>query len=167
MKRIIIIAISACFLSIAAQAQEKEGVKREGAHQSEYNSDAQDERDHTAEIDSRVQPSEEGDNGNADPGNQVQDASSAANTAGVDSRTVSSAGSPGILMSEETPDGTNTMQRASLNIAGSPIPGSGNSSANKTGVDRSPNRVFEGKEQKEIPGTALRNNPPDKAKENK
>ena len=167
MKKIIILASIASVLSITANAQEKEGIKREGAHQSEYNADAQDDRDHSAEIDSRVQPSEEGDNGNADPGNQIHDAASAANTPGVDSRTVSSAGSPGILMSEETPDGTNTMQRATLNIAGSPIPGSRNSASDDQGEDRSPNRVFDGEKQKRVPGTVFKNTPPDKEKKNK
>lgn len=158
----IIVFIIGLFLCIGASAQEKEGVKREGAHQSEFNSDAQD-RDHTGEIDSRVQPSEDGDNGNADPANQVQDAASAANTPGTDSRTVSSAGSPGILMEDdENPDGTNTMQRASLNIAGSPIPGSKNEGSKVKADDRSPNRVFEGETQKRVPGTVKTNTPPDK-----
>ena len=162
MRKIVLPIIFGVVLSAGAFAQEKEGVKREGAHEAEFNSDAQD-RDHSGEIDSRVQPSEDGDNGNADPGNQIHDASSAANTSGTDSPTVSSAGSPAILMSDsETPDGTNTMQRASLNIAGSPIPGSKRGTGQTDGEDRSPNRVFDGQKQKSVPGASFTNTPPDK-----
>ena len=161
MRKSVLPIVLGMVLSIGAVAQEKEGVKREGAHQSEYNSDAQD-RDHSAEIDSGVQPSEDGDNENSDPGNQVHDAASAANTPGTDTRTVSSAGSPGILMSDgEKPDGTNTMQRASLNIAGSPIPGSAGTGEKVNADDRSPNRVFKGEKQKRVPGTSFTNTPPD------
>ncbi len=150
MKRILVIFLLGVGL-ISVNAQEKEGVKSEGAHQSEYNADAQD-REHTAEIDSRVQSSEDGED-DGDAGEQSQDASSYANTGGTDTRTTSSSGSPGILMTDdEETDGTNNIQRATLNIAGSPIPG-GQSSDSKKGDGPSDNKKFDGKEQKDVPGT--------------
>jgi hypothetical protein len=142
MKRLIFIATiltSLTFIQVAAQV--KEGVKKEGAHEAEYNSDAQD-KDGSAEIDTRNQ-SEDERTGESDAGNQVHDASSAANTAGTDTKTTSASGSPAILMNDsEEADGTNTMQRASLNIAGSPLPGHKKTSSSSTTEDRSENRVM-------------------------
>lgn len=141
----------ACLMTVAVNAQEAEGVKPEGAHEAEYNSDAQD-RDHSGEIDSRVQPSEDSEGGDFE--RESHDPDQAANTSGVTHRTVSSSGSPAILMTEEVPDGTNTMQRATLNTAGSPVPGrgAGQMSQHTEGDVRSENRKSDGELHKEIPG---------------
>jgi hypothetical protein len=153
--RHIIIGLAICGLALtSAKAQEREGVKDEGAHEAEYNANAQ-ERDHSGELDSRG-----GEGGSGEAGSQSQDASSRANTAGTDTRTVSPAGSPAVLMSDsDQPDGTNTMQRATLNIAGSPLPGASRQSSDANLEDRSENRVFSGEEQKSVsPTNQLRQN---------
>jgi hypothetical protein len=105
-------------------AQEKEGVKNEGAHEAEYNTDAP-VRDDGPEMNS-MNLAKDDENGEKKESEEESNAnnSRASNTTGVDTRTTSSAGSPGIPMDDEKQsDGTNTMQRASLNIAGSPVPG--------------------------------------------
>jgi hypothetical protein len=102
------------FLTISSFGQ-RPGVKKEGAHQAEYNAVLQD-GDAKDNVESN-RNSPEADTVDADPDQY-------ANTSGVDSETSSSGGSPGMPMEDANrPDGTNTMQRASLNIAGSPLPG--------------------------------------------
>jgi hypothetical protein len=113
------------FFSVTATfAQEKEGVKNDRAQEAEYNADAP-VRDNSSDVNSRdlakegekAEKKESGEEDNTNNSNQ-------SNTTGTDTRTTSSAGSPGIPMEDERQsDGTNTMQRASLNIAGSPLPG--------------------------------------------
>lgn len=132
MKKLILFvcAISLVSLSVIGQdkAKEKKGVKSEGAHQAEYNANTQ-ERDHAAEIDSRnatkgSQDQNTSDVGEEEANEESNDTENETNTAGVPSRDVSSSGSPGMATEDEALDGTNTMQRAKLNTAGSPIPGS-------------------------------------------
>jgi hypothetical protein len=151
MKTIILLLLTAFFTG-SVYAQEQQGVKDEGAHQAEYNSEAQD-RDHSGEINSRSQSSEDIEGDNSDPGEQVSaaavDTVGEADAVPVGTRTTSSAGSPGVLVEDGT-DGTNTMQRAKPNIAGSPVPGGTENTTSNTG-DRSPNRSFEGeKKQKQV-----------------
>jgi hypothetical protein len=143
-KEIVISVIFGLFAAFPSIAQEQEA-KKEGAHQAEFNTESQDVNSSGAR---------EGGNENAE--DQVQNAASPANTMGTDTRTVSSAGSPGILMTdEESPDGTNTLQRASLNIAGSPVPGGTSKSAQVKTDDRSEYRTFGGKTKKKVlPGTS-------------
>jgi hypothetical protein len=138
-KEIVISLIFGLFAAFQSNAQEQEA-KKEGARQAEFNTESQD-----------VNSSGAREGGNENPEDQVQDAASPANTMGTDTRTVSSAGSPGVLMAdEESPDGTNTLQRASLNIAGSPVPGGTSKSARVKTDDRSEYRTFGGKTQKKV-----------------
>jgi hypothetical protein len=104
-------------------AQEKKGIKKEGAHEAEYNANTQ-EREHGPEVDMRNR--EEGIDNNAD--DQSHDPNSPANTSGTDSRMASGAGSTA-EPAENGTDGTNTMPRATLNTAGSPVPGGKSNSA--------------------------------------
>ncbi|HLT74972.1 MAG TPA: hypothetical protein VKZ68_07790 [Ohtaekwangia sp.] len=139
---------------VFASAQEKQGVKEEGAHQAEYNSDSQD-RDHSGEIDSRVQPSEDQEGAPADAGDQDNSEPTEENVemTPTGTRTTSPSGSPGVLMEDEkSPDGTNTRPSAQPNIAGSPVPGGDDFGA--SGNSEVPeNKVFSGETQKETPGT--------------
>lgn len=144
---------------MTSMAQEKEGIKAEGAHEAEFNSDAQD-RDASGEIDSRVQPSEDREGPPADAGNQqpenIKDASSGSVTVGTETRTASPSGSPGILVGNpDEVDGTNTVQRAKPNMAGSPVPGG--TTIKTSGKPAKPedqpskNKQFSGKEQQSVP----------------
>jgi hypothetical protein len=156
----LIIGLTVCGLALlSARAQEREGVKKEGANEAEYNSEGQ-ERDNSPEPGKRDQSTEKGKDSQG-AGSQIQDASSAANTAGTDTRVTSPSGSPGVLMDEGNPDGTNTMQSATLNIAGSPLPGATRKSSSPKADDRSPNRVFTNKKQKSVSAPeATENNQP-------
>jgi hypothetical protein len=117
-------------------AQDKKGVKKEGAHQAEYNANAE-KREHSPEIDSRNL--NRSDSTGPDVGEQSNfddHKNSNLNTSSpAGTKTTSSSGSPGVLMGDHnTPDGTNTIQSATPNIAGSPIPGSKKGKENKSGV---------------------------------
>lgn len=150
--------IAILFSGTLVFAQEKEGVKDEGAHEAEFNSDAQD-RDHSGEIDSRVQPSEDREGRPADAGQQSNEEGEVAGdvntTTGAMTRHASSSGSPGVMMDDEHErDGTNTMQRAELNVGGAPLPGGerGPVKAQKP-ENRKPNdnKIFTGDLHEEIP----------------
>jgi hypothetical protein len=122
-------------------AQTKEGVKKEGAHQSEYNANAT-EREHSPEIDSR-NPNHS-DSSSSDVGQQdnfEDNRHSDVNTPSpAGTKTTSSSGSPGVLMGDHnTPDGTNTIQSATPNIAGSPVPGAKKENAKKPGIAENKN----------------------------
>ena len=143
MKSIVLSLLVISLISITAysqdKAKDKKGVKKEGAHQAEYNSNTE-ERDHAADIDSRNATKGANDENVNDVGEQeanenADDAQSETNTAGVPSRDVSSSGSPGVA-AEGALDGTNTVQRAKLNTAGSPIPGSSKSAAVRSAANR-------------------------------
>ena len=132
MKKNILFILVLCLATLTTIAQEKakekKGIKSEGAHQAEYNANTE-ERDHAADVDSRNATQGGNDQNLNDAGEQEanedsNDAENETNTAGVPSRDVSSAGSPGVPSKNGAVDGTNTMQRAKLNTAGSPIPGS-------------------------------------------
>lgn len=134
---------------LAFGQKETQGVKKEGAHQAEYNANAP-EKDHSAEVDSRTlkdgKEEETGTASNSSQGdNSGGDASpeQTANTAGTDTRTTSSSGSPALLATDG-PDGTNTMQRATINIAGSPLPGRSGSQGQDQLDDRAESRLMEG-----------------------
>jgi hypothetical protein len=138
----IIFIVGLLFTVLPASGQEK-GVREEGAHEAEFNAGGQD-----------MDPGSNKDSGDLDSDADAQsnDPDQAANTSGTDTRTTSSAGSPGILMeNDEVADGTNTMQRASLNIAGSPLPSQQSSKTRESG-DRSEYRTSDGKLQKKVIG---------------
>lgn len=141
---------------ISATGQEQEGVKDEGAHQAEYNADAQD-RDHSGEIDSRVQESEDREGAPVAAGEQTnrEQPRESVELAPTGTRTTSPSGSPGVLMEDgRYTDGTNTKQSAEPNIAGSPVPGDeGADSRESESTDVPDNKVFSGEPQKEVPGT--------------
>lgn len=135
------------FLSIAFNgfSQDNEGVKREGNHQSEYNADAQ-QRDNAAEYDSRDMESKE------EIGTERSEETQSTTIASGGGSTASPSGSPGLLNeNQKDTDGTNTMQRATLNTAGSPVPGSAVKTSKQGEDDRSDSRKISGKEQKTVP----------------
>jgi hypothetical protein len=148
MNKVIILGFLAMFLSVfAVQAQQKQ----EGAHEAEYNADSQD-REGSGEIDSRIDPSANEDGNRVDAGEQDNVTGTTTPTINItptDTRTTSSAGSPGVLMEgDETPDGTNTMQRAKPNIAGSPVPGSKQKESGAgSREDLSDNKIFSDKQK--------------------
>jgi hypothetical protein len=107
----IILLLFFALIAFSTVAQKKQGVKKEGAHEAEYNAVQQDS---DAQDDS--------DEGQGNSENQ-SDPDQVANTSGTDTKVTSSSGSPAVEDETEALDGTNTMQRASLNIAGSPLPG--------------------------------------------
>ncbi len=138
---------------VVAFAQEKQGVKDEGAHQAEYNSDGQD-RDRSDEIDSRVSENEGGTPADAGNQNNLEPAGENVELTPTGTRTTSASGSPGVLMEDGTyPDGTNTKQSAEPNIAGSPVPGGADFGATRQ-ADVPENKVFSGETRKDVPGTA-------------
>ena len=138
-------------------AQQSEGVKEEGAHEAEYNANAQD-RDHSGEIDSRQNGDAADGNQNANAGEQTNFGATAENViiSPAGTRTTSPAGSPGVLMEDSSiPDGTNTKQSAEPNIAGSPVPGAGRANAaGSQDSDVPDNKVFSGDEQNAVPMNA-------------
>jgi hypothetical protein len=122
--RALIVILMMCVVGFSVNAQKQKGVKKEGAHQAEFNADGQ-QKDNDAQIESRNLKEPRAGKSSI-PGQDsvnVNNAASASNTEGVDVMTTSPSGSPGIRANGGNPDGTNTMQRASLNIAGSPLPG--------------------------------------------
>lgn len=125
MKKLVgLIILLCCGFLVQAQMDEK---REEGANEAEFNSNAQ-ERDNAAEIDSREDELEEDEGNTQDVGQQSNAVSvTPSNTGGVQTATTSSAGSPALLAEDNgrSADGTNTVQRASPNIAGSPVPGTG------------------------------------------
>ena len=138
-------------------AQESEGIKEEGAHQAEYNANAQD-RDHSGEIDSRQAADAPGDGDSTGVGDQTNFGATVETViiTPAGTRTTSSSGSPGILMEDNsTTDGTNTRQSAQPNIAGSPVPDAAPAGKTKRQDSDVPdNKIFSGKEQKAVPMNA-------------
>jgi len=135
-----ILSVFAITVSAQDKAKEKKGVKQEGAHQAEYNSNTE-ERDHAADIDSRNATKAKGDERINDAGEQEAneesaDAENETNTEGVSTKDASSSGSPAVPSEDEELDGTNTVQRAKLNTAGSPIPGGGRNASVKPADNR-------------------------------
>jgi hypothetical protein len=163
MKKLIIPIALATLAFSGAYAQNHEGVKKEGAHEAEYNADAQD-RNHSGEIDSRVNnkdtTSDQSSTANQDNTERFNDQATAPSSPWGDSRTVSSSGSPGVLAKDQdVTDGTNTIQQAQPNIAGSPVPGGKNTRSKQTGPqndERSENRRFRMENQKSVPNNAQR-----------
>jgi hypothetical protein len=164
MKKLIIpIAIISALTVTTLHAQNEDGIKQEGAHEAEYNADSE-VRDRSADVDSRVENNDtlrdQSNAGNQDNTERFNDEATAPSSPWGDSRTVSSSGSPGVLAKDETAtDGTNTMQKAEPNIAGSPIPGarkSKTSGKNPQNDERSENRRFGMEEQKSVPNNAQR-----------
>lgn len=148
-------------ITITTFAQQSEGVKQEGAHQAEYNADAQD-RDHSGEIDSRqngeANNAGTGEAGTGDAGEQTNFGATVETViiTPAGTRTTSPSGSPGILMEDpSTLDGTNTRQSAKPNIAGSPVPGATTTNEPRSQSEDFPdNKIFSGKEQKAVPMNA-------------
>jgi hypothetical protein len=112
------------FLVIAGSAFAQE--RTEGAHQAEINS-------RQNEVDGEVGPSQNmRDSRNVSEANEESvdpdSASNETNTRGVNVTTTNPGSSPGYPLNDGR-DGTNTKAEATLNIAGSPVPGSGTKSA--------------------------------------
>jgi hypothetical protein len=156
-KRNIVFLIIGTFISLAAYAQQSEGIKDEGAHEAEYNADAQD-RDHSGEIDSRQNDDVDGSENTTDVGEQTNFGATVENViiTPAGTRTTSPSGSPGIRMEDPSmPDGTNTRQSARPNIAGSPVPDASEvKDSENRGTDLPDNKIFSGEEQRSVPMSA-------------
>lgn len=157
MNTIKILCFAICALiTTTTFAQQSEGVKKEGAHQAEYNADAQD-RDNSGEIDSR-QNGEANNAGTGDAGEQTNFGATVETViiTPAGTRTTSPSGSPGILMEDpSTLDGTNTRQSAKPNIAGSPVPGATTTNESRSQSEDFPdNKIFSGEKQKAVPMNA-------------
>jgi hypothetical protein len=129
------IVFPAFSFSVAAQQQLNE---QQGAKEAEINADP-----HPQDTEDRQTHDPEGNyEGNTQsnvPANAkvINEGNKPSNTAGANVSTSSSSGSPGVPMEGKQPrDGTNTMQKASLNIAGSPVPKAGSNKGKDTGDNK-------------------------------
>ena len=112
----------------------KKGIKKEGAHEAEYNANS-DVKDRSADVDSRNGETTAGDRKDAETTSKVNVEGTTNNQ--TDTRTTSSSGSPYTLMDDGERDGTNNRQSATLNIAGSPLPGHAKAMSSKGNQNKS------------------------------
>jgi hypothetical protein len=134
-----IILLHLFLLPLFVAAQERRPVKPQGAHEAEFNSGEQKER---SGEDETIETHDAGEQDNTNKEALIDPGS---NTVGTDVSTASPSGSPAIATEGAEPDGTNTMQRATLNIAGSPLPG-----RSKASTDRLPGSTADRSEKRTI-----------------